>query len=118
VTIRDRADFLRVRGGPRWSGPAFLLELRERRPDGPARFGFTVTRKLGNAVVRNRIKRRLRHAVRAVAAAGTRAGCDYVIVARPAAVSQPFADLQRDLSTALRRVHGPAATSSKARSTR
>jgi ribonuclease P protein component len=72
-----------------------------------ARFGITVTKKVGTAVVRNRVRRRLK------AAAGelhglTRANFDYVIIARPSAADQGFAHLKADLAQALTRVHGTA----------
>ena len=112
VTIKRRADFLRVRGGRRWSNPAFALEAMARdetiKPvvEPPtARFGFTVTKKLGNAVVRNRIKRRLREAVRHSASPYCRADFDYVLIARGAALARAFADLKGDLVSALQRVH-------------
>ena len=59
----------------------------------PPRFGFTATKKLGNAVTRNRIRRRLKEAVRLVAPGAARAGCDYVLIAREAAATRPFAAL-------------------------
>lgn len=70
-----------------------------------ARFGFTVTKKLGNAVRRNRIKRRLREAVRSVAPQLARDGCDYVLIARHGAHLQKFAELVGDLKTAFKRVN-------------
>lgn len=96
------------------SSSAFLLEAKP-RPAGAsgdqrhiqaARFGFTVTKKLGNAVRRNRIRRRLKAAVAALAKTHAAAGFDYVIVARNAAFDRPYADLVADLATALQRVHG------------
>jgi ribonuclease P protein component len=79
VTLRHRAEFLRVRGGGRSASPRFVLEGKLRvAPDqarqvGP-RFGFTVTKQMGNAAVRNRIKRRLR------AALADAHGCDYQLL--------------------------------------
>ena len=112
VTIKRRADFLRVRGGARATSPSFALEAKPRdTAAGPkvtppvARFGFTVTKKLGNAVVRNRIKRRLREAVRHSASPYCRPEFDYVLVARGAALARPFADLKGDLIVALQRIH-------------
>ncbi len=71
------------------------------------RFGFTVTKKLGGAVVRNRIRRRLKAAIAQLAIAEAKDGYDYVIVARQAAHDRPFPDLLADLTRALRGVHKP-----------
>ena len=106
VTIKARADFLRLRGGAKWSGAGFLIETKPAPlPGGPPRFGFTVTKKLGNAVVRNRIRRRLKEAVRKAQVHLARGGYDYVVVARPAAEKMPFERLVSDVEAALRRVH-------------
>jgi ribonuclease P protein component len=81
-------------------------------PEATARFGFTVTKQIGGAVERNRIKRRLRDAVRLLDEGKARENHDYVLIARSAALSRTFADLQKDLERALQRVHhapGPAA---------
>lgn len=69
------------------------------------RFGFTVTKKVGNAVERNRIRRRLREVVRLAAGTRTRAGHDYVLVGRRAALKLPFDRLVQDFDGALRRIH-------------
>jgi ribonuclease P protein component len=77
-------------------------------PDtGPPRVGFTASRKVGNAVVRNRARRRLKAAADAVLAARARPGTDYVLIARAATPSRPYADLLSDLETALERVERP-----------
>lgn len=104
--LKRRAEFLAVRGGVRWSGAAFLIEAKPRVPadEKPPRFGFTVTKKLGGAVVRNRMRRRLREALRLSAPRLALAGTDYVVVARPAALDRPFADLQRDFESAFNRL--------------
>jgi ribonuclease P protein component len=118
-TLKKRAEFLRLRGGARCATPAFVLETRERgaglaRAEDAAgatdaRFGYTVTKKLGGAVVRNRIRRRLKAAVGFVAPKLARAGYDYVLVARAAAYDRAFPDLKKDLERALQRVHHAAA---------
>ncbi|HVI36036.1 MAG TPA: ribonuclease P protein component, partial [Gaiellales bacterium] len=68
--------------------------------------GITVTRKIGGAVVRNRARRRLREALRRVLPGPARAGHDYVVVARPGALSQPFVELVRELGSAIRGLSG------------
>jgi ribonuclease P protein component len=119
VTLKKRAEFLRLRGGARYALAAFVLETKPRIGEpvaaaGP-RFGFTVTKALGNAVTRNRIRRRLRAAVGLVASEKARAGFDYVLIARRAALDRPFPDLKKDLEQAFQRVHHPAKPKSAAR---
>jgi len=109
-TLKKRSEFLWVRGGRRWSTPALALEARA-RPDtaaaGPARFGYTVSKKVGGAVERNRIRRRFRALTAALRPDQTRPGFDYVLIARSAALERNFADLRSDLDQALSRVHQP-----------
>jgi ribonuclease P protein component len=93
--LRKREEFRAVAEGPRVSRPGFVLQALKRN-DGPARFGFTVTRKIGNAVMRNRIRRRLREAVR-MAGGKAADGTDYVLIARRAALALPFDRLIADL---------------------
>lgn len=130
ATLKKRSEFLRLRGGARFATPSFVVETRPRVPGdaGPARgeatsqaseaprFGFTVTKKLGGAVVRNRIRRRLKAVVGLIAPALARSDHDYVLVARLAAYDRAFADLKKDLERALQRVHHPAAVTKKERS--
>lgn len=109
VTLKKRADFLRLRGGARWANPSFVLETKPRlqavaEQFGP-RFGFTVTKAMGGAVVRNRIRRRLKAAVVATAGPHARAEYDYVIVARAASETRSFDALKKDLEQAFQRVH-------------
>lgn len=100
--LKKRAEFLAVRRGEKRRGPLFLLEVLDRRDDSPARLGITVTRKAGNAVVRNRIRRRLREAARLHAASDMKAGNDYVIVGRREILAVPFASLTQELSRRIR----------------
>ncbi|WP_349359399.1 ribonuclease P protein component [Stappia sp.] len=97
-TLKKRAEFLAVAKGGRCARRAFVLQAAER--DGPARIGYTVTKKVGNAVERNRIRRRLRAAVRATRRKA-RADVDYVLIGRRAALSQDFEALVRDLAHCL-----------------
>ena len=81
----------------------FTLEVHDRSRrdpalrDAPPRLGLTVTKKIGNAVLRNRIRRRLREAVRTDIARDMRPGHDYVVVAKPEAATAPFDALAREL---------------------
>ena len=110
ATIKRRANFLKARSGPKYGTPSFLMQKRDRGDDDPTvRFGYTVTKKLGGAVLRNRIKRRLRAAAAAAAPALAQPGCDYVLVARPAAATRSFPHLLDDFQNALLRLARPRA---------
>ncbi|MGQ0674076.1 MAG: ribonuclease P protein component [Hyphomicrobium sp.] len=107
VTLKKRSEFLRLRGGSRCAKDTFVLESKPRTaepgPPGP-RVGFTVTKALGGAVDRNRIRRRLKAAVVAVLD-HARSDRDYVIIARSAARECAFDILKKDLEQAFHRVH-------------
>lgn len=109
ATLKRRSEFLRVRGGARTSCASFVLETRPRDGDagGAPRFGFTVTKQLGGAVVRNRIRRRLREALRLVSPSHARLGHDYVLIARAAARERVFSDLQADFVAAFAALERP-----------
>jgi ribonuclease P protein component len=102
--LRQRADFLAVADGARVSSTAFALQSRRRDDIGPIRVGFTVTKKNGTATERNRIRRRLREAVRELGDVAMRPHHDYVLVGRRAALTRNFTDLLEELRTALRRL--------------
>ncbi|MBV7408162.1 ribonuclease P protein component [Maritimibacter sp. DP1N21-5] len=107
--LRKRADFLACARAAKAGTDSFLLQGRDRR-DGTTtvRVGFTASKKTGNAVMRNRAKRRMRELARAVISLKGRDGWDYVLVARPdATVSRPYADMLDDLNRAMDRVHNP-----------
>ncbi len=101
-TLRTRAEFLAVQRGERRRGRLFLLEVLDRGDAAPARSGITVTKKQGNAVERNRIRRRIREAVRTHAFRDMAAGNDYVFVGRRDILAAPFAALKRELSERIR----------------
>ncbi|MGY6535384.1 MAG: ribonuclease P protein component [Pararhodobacter sp.] len=107
--IRNRADFLKAARARRQAVPGFLLQARRRRQEEPfsdIRVGFTCSRKVGNAVTRNRAKRRLRALAHAVLADEGRKGWDYVLVGRPqVTVARAWPDLIGDLRRALESVH-------------
>ena len=102
--LRHRRDFLSTAAGASASTAGFVVQERRRGDDGPARVGFTVSKKVGGAVERNRVRRQLREIVRLSAAAGFRAGSDYVVVGRRAALGIPFARLAADFTGALKRL--------------
>lgn len=98
-----RADFIACSKGRRYPTAAFVLQERRRGDDNGPRFGFTVTKKTGGAVERNRMRRRLREVVRLGAQEAARPGSDYVLVLNRAALDRPFDSLVADLTDALRR---------------
>ena len=102
--LRQRADFLAVASGARINSSAFTLQSRPRDDLGPIRVGFTVTKKNGNAPQRNRIRRRLREAVRGLDAMAMRPHHDYVLVGRRAALTCDFSTMLDDLRSALQRL--------------
>jgi len=81
------------------------LQARDRQDQGEARIGFTCTKKLGNAVARNRIKRRLREIARLSLGTVAKPSFDYVMVGRSAAATRDFQKLQADLISAANRIH-------------
>ena len=110
ATLKCRKDFQSVRKGRRFATAAFVLEGRQRTAQGvaeQARFGFTVARAVGGAVERNRIRRRLKAAVKSVQMSHARHDFDYVVVARRPALEATFAALVGELARGLDRLHRP-----------
>jgi ribonuclease P protein component len=108
--MKTRADFLNAqRTGVRSARPGLGLEIcltpKAASDEGAARIGFTATRKIGNAVTRNRAKRRLRAAASELLPLYGRERHDYVLIARTATTSRPFASLLDDLTDLLRSGH-------------
>ncbi|HXL29355.1 MAG TPA: ribonuclease P protein component, partial [Bradyrhizobium sp.] len=104
--LRQRTDYLAVATGARQPTPAFVLQGLRRNDVGPPRFGFTVAKKVGKATERNRVRRRLKEMVRLAPAERMRAGYDYVLVGRRAALALPFDRLIAEFEGALERLHG------------
>ncbi|TYR29470.1 ribonuclease P protein component [Mesorhizobium microcysteis] len=100
--LKKRSEFLAVRRGEKRRGRLFLLEVLDRADDAAPRFGLTVTKKVGNAVVRNRVRRRLKEATRVHAGGDMAAGSDYVIVGRREVLGVPFDELRQELSRRIR----------------
>ena len=102
--LTQRADFLAAAKGARVPAGPFVLQTRDRGDTNPPRFGFTVSRKVGTAVERNRVRRRLREIVRRNAALIPQGGCDYVLIGRRAALDMPFERINADFLGALTRL--------------
>ena len=102
--LRQRADFLAAANGLRMNSAAFVVQSRARGDDGPVRVGFTVTKKVGTATERNRVRRRLRELVKRLDVISMRPHSDYVLVGRRAALSRDFATMLDDLRSALHRL--------------
>src|SRR5476651_1391783 len=102
--LRQRADFLAAATGTKIPAAAFVLQARNRTDDGPVRLGFTVSKKVGNAIERNRVRRRLREIVRLSGTHLMQSGHDYVLIGRRAALKVPFARIAEDFQSALRRL--------------
>jgi ribonuclease P protein component len=118
--LKKRSEFLAVAAANRrWTMPGLVLQARPiptpqdktDSPDAPVasgaarlRVGFTATKKIGNAVKRNRARRRLRAAVDEVLRDTGAAGADLVVVARQGTIGRPYGDLKDDLRAALKRL--------------
>ena len=102
--LRQRSEFLAAATGAKAPVTGFVLQALDRREDGPVRVGFTVSKKVGNAVERNRVRRRLREVVRLSAALPEQAGHDYVLIGRRAALAIPFERIAAEFAGALKRV--------------
>lgn len=110
-TLKKRSDFLACARGRKQVTPGFILQARQRDAGvapGCIRVGFTASKKVGNAVARNRAKRRLRALARALLPLNARPDWDYVLVARAGeTATRPFATLEADLARALTKIHAP-----------
>lgn len=110
--LAKRADFLRAAQARRQGTAGFLLQARARRADEAGgdssliRIGYTCSKKVGNSVIRNRARRRLRELARAILPLHGRQGWDYVLVGRPeTTISRDFAQMLGDLERALLQIH-------------
>jgi ribonuclease P protein component len=105
LRLTRRAEFLKVASGRRKSvAPGLILQALPQQPDAALRVGYTASRKVGNAVARNRARRRLRAAAAQILTAHAAAGHDYVVIARRETLMRPFGDLLGDLAAGLKRL--------------
>lgn len=102
--LKKRKEFLRAARGLKWVTPGLILQCWQRGDDSTSRIGFTVTKRVGNAVVRNRVKRRLKEVARQDKAHAL-TGFDYVIIGRKSTIVRGFGDLEQDLCGAFRGIH-------------
>jgi ribonuclease P protein component len=106
--LKKRRDFLAAAKGRKAARRAFVLEARKRDDDGPARLGFTVSKRVAKkAVERNRARRRLKEAARLVAGKDAQAGFDYVLVGRRSTLTERFSDITYALQGAFRQSADP-----------
>ncbi|MBL4603114.1 MAG: ribonuclease P protein component [Emcibacteraceae bacterium] len=107
-TLRKRSDFLRVAAvRKKWITPGMIIQVSPMPDDvkSDIRVGYTASKKVGNAVIRNRAKRRMREVTRQIMAKNACDNHDYVIIARREINDIPFKELIRDLKWSLKRLH-------------
>ena len=107
--IRVRRDFLRARDGRAAARPGLVVQMAMRQPaEGPARAGFTASKKVGNSVQRNRARRRLKEAARRILPLHGLPGTDYVFIARGGTAAREWEALLDDMKSALLSLAAPA----------
>ncbi len=106
--LKRRQDFVAAARADYAAMPGVVVQMRARGDDSPARVGFTATKKLGNAVMRNRVKRRLREIARLGLPGLARPGHDYVLIGRAPTAERAFPELEKDFTSALKRLHRKA----------
>jgi ribonuclease P protein component len=105
-----RTDFLAAARAPSVSMPGLVMQARKRSDDAPPRVGFTCTKKLGNAVTRNRIRRRLKEAARLTLPDVARTAFDYVLIGRKGTETRGFEALRKDIISAAAKLHAGQGT--------
>jgi ribonuclease P protein component len=100
--ITKRSDFLAANRGKRYATPGFVLLVFDRRDDDPAkRLGITITKKVGNAVVRNRMRRRFRELAMEMLGELGKAGADHILIGRDCGIERDFGALRQEMAKAL-----------------
>lgn len=109
--LKVRRDFLAAAKGLKFIRRGLVLQALDKTADADAtdiRYGLTVTKKVGNAVIRNRVRRRLRAVAAELLPQKGKSGFDYVLIGRVTTLDRPYHKLAKDLETALERVHDMA----------
>ncbi|MFN3452969.1 MAG: ribonuclease P protein component [Sphingorhabdus sp.] len=105
--IKKRSEFLTANRGKRYATPGFVLLVRDRQDDSPAiRLGITITKKVGNAVIRNRMRRRFRALAREMLSDKGKAGADHILIGRDSGIERDFDTLRVDMVKALGKLCG------------
>ena len=100
--IKKRSDFLAANRGKRYATPGFVLLVKDRQDDNAdIRLGITITKKVGNAVVRNRMRRRFRALAQEMLASKGKAGADHILIGRDGGIERDFGELRTDMMKAL-----------------
>ena len=103
--LRIRPEFLAAAKGEKKPMPGLVLQARVNTNHNHIRYGLTASKKVGNAVARNRVRRRLRVAAEQILPHSGRSGFAYVLIGRQATLARSFRDLLKDLESALKRIH-------------
>ena len=104
--ITKRSDFLAANRGKRYATPGFVLLVKDRMDDNAdIRLGITITKKVGNAVVRNRMRRRFRALAREMLASKGKAGADHILIGRDGGIERDFDELRADMMKALGKLY-------------
>ena len=106
--LKRRQDFVAAARARYAATPGMVVQMRACGDDEPVRVGFTATKRIGNAVVRNRVKRRLRELARLRLESQAWRGHDYVLIGRDKSFGRSFPDLESDLAAALKKLHRTA----------
>ena len=100
--IKKRSDFLAANRGKRYATPGFVLLVKDRNDgDQAKRLGITITKKVGNAVIRNRMRRRFRALAREMLGENGKSGADHILIGRDSGIERDFGDMRADLAKAL-----------------
>jgi len=100
--IKKRSDFLAANRGKRYATPGFVLLVKDRQDESTEiRLGITITKKVGNAVVRNRMRRRFRALAQEMLGPNGQPGADHILIGRDSGIERDFGALRSDMIKAL-----------------